>query len=413
MDKPPPFHIEQLEWQDEALGSISLPKAPLTLTRSFGSGLARRASDPSGEFWAVGDRGPNLKIETLIERYGADHLAACSALPGAKVMPRLDVGPQLARLKIGDGRIELIQTFPLIDQQGRSISGLPMPGSPHSINEPALTLDGEPIDADGSGMDTEGLVALDNGTFILSEEFGPSLACADGSGRILSRHLPQGLDAPGARYPAHQSLPAIAARRQLNRGFEAIAVTADQLSLFVSFQSPLAHPDEAAHKSARHVRIWRLDLATMHIEAQFIYPLDPPDTFLRDLAKGSLDKGDLKISELVALPDDSLLVLERASETTKIYRIRPGSADVLPAEHLDLHTRPTVEELSAAGYLPLPTLHKTLLFSSDHAPEVAPDLEGMVMLSAHELLLVNDSDFGTEGAHTSFWKLTFAEPLFG
>jgi hypothetical protein len=211
----------------------------------------------------------------------------------------------------------------------------------------------------------------------------------------------------------HQGLPAIAARRQLNRGFEAIAVTADQQSLFVAFQSPLAHPDEAAHKCARHVRIWRLDPATMHVEAQFLYPLDPPDTFLRDVAKGPLDKGDLKISELVALPDDSLLVLERASETTKIYRIAPGSASALPAEHLDILTRPSVEELSGAGDLPLPTLRKTLIFSSDDAPEVAPDLEGMVMLSPHELLLVNDSDFGVEGAHTSFWRLTFAEPLFG
>lgn len=409
----PRFTVERLEWQDEELGSTALPKAPLRLTRSFGSGLARRAADPPGEFWAIGDRGPNLKVETLIDRYGAAHLAPLKSVAGAKVMPRLDVGPRLARLKVDGGRVELIAAFDVTEPDGRPVSGLPMPGSPHAVNEPALTLDGDRIEEDASGLDTEGLVALDDGSFIFSDEFGPSLVRADREGRVLGRYLPEGVEAPGARYPVHQTLPAIAARRQLNRGFEAIAVSGDQRSLFVALQSPLAHPDEAAHKSARHVRLWRLDLATMKVEAQFIYPLDPPDSFQRDLAKGPLGRGDLKISELTNLADGSLLVLERASETTKIYRTILREADALPPEHLDVRTRPTIEELSGGGDCPLPSLEKQLLFSSDEAPEVAADLEGMIVLSPRELLLVNDSDFGVEGAATSFWKVIFAEPIFG
>lgn len=189
-------------------------------------------------------------------------------------------------------------------------------------------------------------------------------------------------------------------------------MSADQASLFVAFQSPLAHPDEAAHKRARHVRLWRLRLATMKVEAQFIYPLDPPETFARDCAQGAIGWRDLKISELVALPGGSLLVLERASQTTKIYQVAPRPEDEWPAEHLDVLTRPTVEERSGAGER-LPCLVKTLLFSSDDAPEVAADLEGMAVLSPRELLLVNDSDFGVEGAATSFWRITFEEPLLG
>jgi hypothetical protein len=408
----PPFTVERLAWQDEPLGSIPLPKAPLNLTRSFGSGLAQRASDVPNELWAIGDRGPNLKIETLLERYGAEHLADLKSLPGAKVMPRPDIGPQLARLKLGAGRVDLVETFPVTDQEGCPVSGLPMPSSEHFTNEPALTLEGERIPPDASGLDTEGVAALDDGTFIFSEEFGPSLVRADGAGRVLARYLPEGMDAPGARYPLHPTLPAIAAKRQLNRGFEAIAASADQKSLFLAFQSPLAHPDEAAHKRARHVRIWRLDAGTMKVAAQFLYPLDPPETFARDRAKGALDWGDLKISEVAALPDNSLLVLERASETTKIYRIVPSAEYELRAEHLDARTRPTIEELSGDGSLQLPTLDKLPLFSTDDAAEVAPDLEGMVVLSNRELLLVNDSDFGVEGAETSFWKITFADPVF-
>jgi hypothetical protein len=61
----------------------------------------------------------------------------------------------------------------------------------------------------------------------------------------------------------------------------------------------------------------------------------------------------------------------------------------------------------------LPQLSKQILFSSDAHPEVAADLEGMAILSPTQLLLVSDNDFGVEGAETSFWRVTFDEPLFG
>ena len=77
-----------------------------------------------------------------------------------------------------------------------------------------------------------------------------------------------------------------------------------------------------------------------------------------------------------------------------------------------LATRPTIEEMSAAGD-DLPCLEKTLLFSSDDAPELSADLEGMAILSPTELLLVNDNDFGVEGASTAFWRVNFREPLLG
>jgi hypothetical protein len=38
-------------------------------------------------------------------------------------------------------------------------------------------------------------------------------------------------------------------------------------------------------------------------------------------------------------------------------------------------------------------------------------LEGMVLLAANQLLLVNDNDFGVEGAETAFWRITFDRPL--
>ena len=56
-------------------------------------------------------------------------------------------------------------------------------------------------------------------------------------------------------------------------------------------------------------------------------------------------------------------------------------------------------------------LAKTLVFSTDDHPEVAADLEGVAMLSDRQLLLATDNDFGTEGAETRFYRVTFATPL--
>jgi hypothetical protein len=158
--------------------------------------------------------------------------------------------------------------------------------------------------------------------------------------------------------------------------------------------------------------VWRLDARTGEVSAQYLYPLDPPESFRRDCAKGEFARSDIKVSEMLWAGADSLLLLERGSETTKLYRVELGSASALPVEHLDIDARPTVEQLSASDEaFPLPVLSKQLIFSSDDAPEVVADLEGMVWLSAYELLLVSDNDFGVEGAETSFWKLTFEAPL--
>ena len=402
--------VERLDWTDAPLGEIDLPGGKMRFRSGFGSGLSRCRGDPPGLVWAVGDRGPNVKVETATELYGLDRLRGLAGETGAKIMPRLDLGPAIAQLRVGGGRVELVRSLRIADLEGRPVSGLPIPGGPHSRIEPAFDLDGRRLVPDPSGLDTEGIAALDDGGFWVSDEFGPSLVRLDPEGRVLRRLMPEGAGLGAAAYPIEERLPALAARRQINRGFEGLALSGDGQWLFVAFQSPLAHPDERAHEEARHVRLWRLDARTGEVAAQYLYPLDPPETFVRDRAEGAFGPSDLKLSELCSVGAGSLLVLERGSATTKIYRIDPAAAFELPAEHLDESTRPTVEELSA-GEIGLPVLPKRLLFNSDDAPEVGADLEGMAILSPFELLLVSDNDFGVEGAETGFWSVRFDQPL--
>jgi hypothetical protein len=275
--------------------------------------------------------------------------------------------------------------------------------------EPALDMRGNVIPADPSGVDSEGIVALPDGGFIIGDEYGPSLLRLDSHARVLERWVPAGSLAAfdGARYPVRDVLPAIAARRRLNRGFEALALSPDGTRLALLFQSPLSHPDDKAGRKARHVRLWVLELASGAVVAEHLYPLDKPKAFRRD---PGAERADIKVSEVAWLPDGSLLVLERVSQSTKFYRVALDGPGI--AGQLDLSASPTIEERSAAKE-DLPALAKTLLLDTDDAPEIGADLEGMAVLGEHTLLLVNDNDFGVEGARTGFWRVEFASPVFG
>jgi hypothetical protein len=405
------YTVSRLDWADPSLNVIPTPRGQLALRAGFGSGLTKRAGDPSGRAWAVCDRGPNLKVKTAIARYGLNQLIPLANVAGAKIMPDQAIGPAIAELEIDSDKVTLIRTIRLIDEEGNPVSGLPDASSEHVVLEPVFDIHGRPIGPSRLGLDSEGIVALRSGGFWIGDEFAPALVQVDDEGQIVRRLIPRRVEHANIA-EVEPALPAIAARRQINRGFEALALSGDERSLFLAFQSPLAHPDEAAHRRARHVRMWRLDAETGDVIDQYLYPLDRPKSFLRDRTLGPFGSEDIKVSELAWMPGNRLLVLERGSATTKLYRVELDPKTVLSVEHLDIRTRPTIEEMSAADEMALPVLHKDLLFSSDDVPEMSADIEGMTFLSPTNLLMVNDNDFGVEGAKTNFWSIRFDEPLW-
>lgn len=409
------FETNRLGWQDERLATLTLPAGPLCVTRGLGSGLARCRWDAPGLFWAIGDRGPNLKVKLAIRRYGLESLRPLKQVDGAKIMPCLEIGPALSQLRIDGDAVTLVRTVPLRGSDGRTLPGLPPPASPHAEHEPIFSLDGEALGTDPSGIDSEGIAALADGSFWIGDEYGPSLLKVDRDGTILVRWVPAGTEAffEGAAYPVAPVLPAIASARRLNRGFEALALSPDEQSLYVIFQSPLAHPDRAAQERSRHVRIWRLDASSGALLGEYLYPLDPPSAFRRDLELGKVERSDIKVSEAILLGENRLLLLERVSASTRLY-----SVDLLPRclvapEHADPGRRPTIEQMDAAALAAagIEPLSKTLVLDTDLAPEICGDLEGLILLSPRELLLVNDNDFGVEGVGTQFWRVTLDRDL--
>jgi hypothetical protein len=251
--------------------------------------------------------------------------------------------------------------------------------------EPAFDLSGAPLGGHLAGGDTEGVVALADGTFRVADEYGPSILKVGADGTVLARWVPAGQEAAlaDAAYAVAGVLPPLAARRRLNRGFEALALSPDERRLHVILQSPLAPEDEIDPEAIGRARLWTLDAETGEPIAEHFYPFDPPESFLRDREAGRVGADDLKISEAVSIGGEQLLVLERISRTSKLYRVT------------------LTERL----------LTKTLVLSTDDWPEIDADLEGVALLSDRELLLCTDNDFGVEGRETAFYRVVFPTPL--
>lgn len=370
MGKP---KVTELKWRDAPLAEVRTPKGKLRVTLGLGSGLSRRAGDAAGIVWAIGDRGPNLKIKTAVERWGLTHLAPLKDRDGAKVLPLPDFQPCLVRLRVGKKRVHLERVVPLAGPDG-PLSGRAPAGSAEAAMEPIFDLEGRVLPSDPAGVDTEGVAAAPDGTFWVCEEYGPSLMQVGPDGAVLRRWTPEGHTLAGAE----AVLPAEASRRRLNRGFEGLAVSGDGAAVYAVFQSGF---EGEAHEATA---IWKLDAATGARLATYAYPFDTPDSFTADAAQDAVEGKDLKVCDLSWVGPDRLLVLERISRSARIYLVDVGAPGALP---------------------------KRLVFSTDDHPKVAADLEGVGMLSDRELLLATDNDFGTEGAETRFYRVTFDAPL--
>jgi hypothetical protein len=216
---------------------------------------------------------------------------------------------------------------------------------------------------------------------------------------MIVRHVPAGTedDFAGAPYETVGSLPAIIAKRQSNRGIEAVAVSPDERFLYFIMQNPLANPDTAAFQKARNTRLFKLERATMRVVGEYVYTLDDPRSFRRD---PSSKQSDPRISEMMAVGLDRLIVDERTELTTKLYEDRTCQArptSRAPAGTTRRRADAGAERSRTAEIVPL---KKTLRFDTADHPEVVGKTEGMTLLGDGALALINDDDFGISGART-------------
>ncbi|HJT12553.1 MAG TPA: esterase-like activity of phytase family protein [Dongiaceae bacterium] len=386
----------------------------LDLTIGIGSALLHMPGDPRDEFYALTDRGPNIDCADAEKIAGMTLAQACGGDEKAKLFPRPDFVPSIVKVKLNDnGSFVTTEWIPLKDAAGKTITGLSNPLRA-AKTESAFDKDGKQLPFDPNGLDTEGLVRLKDGTFWIGEEYGPSLVHVAADGKIIERLVPQGLegDLSDATYKVTGALPAILMKRQLNRGIEGLAIAPDESALYTIMQNPLANPDADAYKTATATRILKLDLKSRQVVGEYVYTLDPAESFKNDTSD---KQSDVRISELTAVGVDQLIVLERIAKTTKLHAIDLSAATNIHGTEWDkAETSPSLEQIAAAdlaGKGITPVTKELWLDSSDYA-ELPEKVEGVAIVDGTELILINDDDFGIEGAKTRIVRLTMPSAAF-
>ncbi|AEO47742.1 hypothetical protein F11_06360 [Rhodospirillum rubrum F11] len=381
-------------------------------TVGFGSGAFHRPGDPPGTLYAVTDRGPNIDCAEIGAVVGMSAEALCAGDTAAKVFPFPAFTPTIYTLSIGDAGVEIVDALPIKTRSGRPITGLPNPLT-LTDTEGAFDADGRPLTPDASGLDVEAVARAADGSFWVAEEYGPSIVHIADDGRVLVRYVPQGLekDLAAADYTVKGTLPAILAKRKLNRGIESLGLSADGRTLYAALQSPLVNPDTAAYKTSRAVRLLKIDAATGEALNEYVYPEDEAASFTADAKAGKVKQSDVKISELVVVGQDKLVVLERISKTTKFHLVElgAGASDLLGSPWDDPKTSPSLEatpDLAAKGVIPL---SKTLMLTAEGGP-FPEKIESIALLDESTLVVISDNDFAITGDQTKVVRIALDKP---
>ncbi|GAA4184281.1 hypothetical protein GCM10022288_04790 [Gryllotalpicola kribbensis] len=278
------------------LGTVAGPNGTTTTLsgEGYGSSLAP-VPGRDGWFYGLTDRGPNAD----------DPL-------GNKSEPLPDFTPQIGEFKLVGGKAELQKTITLkgpksvtgpAGVKGQPYSGRPpQPDTKETIDDVAESsgTTGVPVAPDPDGYDSEGLVALPDGTFWVSDEYGPYVTHFDANGYEIGRLTPYKSSPNNAFHKVVGYLPAELAYRSNNKGMEGLTVTPDGSTLVGAMQAALQLPDLGSTQASKvaATRIVTIDLRTYRTH-QYLYLLDDPD-----------DTGDA-VSEITALSNTKFLVDER------------------------------------------------------------------------------------------------------
>lgn len=234
---------------------------------AFGSSLVAKPGR-TDVFYGLTDRGPNVDLPS-----------------GSKGEPLPDFTPAIGQFKLVNGRAVLQRTITL-----KAADGSPYNGQKSTLADTGETLEdlaGHALPASPNGYDPEGLVALADGTFWVSDEYGPFITHFDRTGRAIERLS-----------PFDGSLPAELAERDPNKGMEGLTVTPDGRTLVGMMQAALNAPDGKKSKKVSALRIVTVDLASRATQ-QYVYVLH------------NTDGANTTVSEIAALNDHEFLVDER------------------------------------------------------------------------------------------------------
>jgi hypothetical protein len=367
------------------------------LNGGYGSALALDPTDRNAVYLLT-DRGPNVD----------------GPAPGQKLFPVPGFAPRIGRFERHGGELVLRDTVVLRARDGTLLSGLAQPPGPGSTNEQAVGPGGSVLGQDGydrNGFDAEGLARMPDGSFWISDEYGPYLLHVDRDGRERARASPFG----GLR-----PLPAVLGRRRPNCGMEGLTLLPDGVTLAGIMQCALENPS-ASVPGIHRSRVTRLVLYHSRTGAsrQFVHLLDDPAHLS---------------SEIAALDRHRFLVIERDLRW-------PGQPGAFKRIHLvdieaatDVGTDPadpsglqvqgrTLEQVGIGEADPAAALarHGIRVARKSLVADLVSDLagwshdkpEGLAVLDDSTLVIANDDDFGVTSSEPAGQVRRKVNPVTG
>lgn len=355
---------------------MTTPDGVKVYNGGFGSAIAPDPKDPN-VFYLLTDRGPN----------------AAGAVADAIIFGKADFTPEIGKFRLKDGKLVLEQTIELKNASGQNLNGLPNPAGQGATGEIAYDLSGKQIAPSIDGIDSEGMVLAADGSFWISDEYGPHIVHFDASGKTLERINPFGTGTGGRK------IPLVFAKRKPNRGMEGLTITPDEKTLVGMMQSPMLNPTKAAASNSTILRILTFDIQSGATK-QYAYVMDNVTL--------------TGVSDIVAVNNTTFLTIERdglyggaptnPATFKKVFKISiDGATDISDATNSTtgkLYNGKTVEELNdnagllAAGITPV---SKGLVLDLlKDLPTIYPHdkAEGLALLPGNILAISNDDDFG-------------------
>ena len=382
----------------------------------FGSDAAAHPTN-SKQFYVLTDRGPN-----------ADFVGSAGA---GKRFLLPEYTPRIGLFELQDnGQITKIKEILLKDANGRPITGLPNPkafGGTHEVPydaqgnvmtvHPNLPFDEitNPIKNDINGLDPEGLASLNDGSFWVSDEYGPHLVHYDADGVEIGRINPFANDARNNVMSNVISngklilLPTEFINRRANRGMESLTITPDQSTLVGVMESSMDNPDKSGRGSSL-TRIITINLLTGQI-SQYLYRLNSAQHVVSGITA-------INGHEFYVIEHDRKFPMQDKQAQKHIYQIDMSAAtDIIATRKISQNNHQleqdatvgltvngeTLEQfigksddnwqlLATMGINPV---HKTLVVDVIAELDYPHDkLEGLWLRQDGSLGLLNDDDFG-------------------
>jgi Esterase-like activity of phytase len=381
--------------QDKVIATYTLPDTPIkpfqnavlpgsvandrkVLLGSIGSDLWRGSKDPHDEFWMLTDRGPNGQIKVD----GANR----------RTFWVPEFNPMILRVKTEGETVRILETLPIVGQSGKPVTGLP---NLKGIDETPYDYSARDVlTFNPNGLDTEGLVRTAAGEFWIAEEYSPSLLHVNRTGKVLKRYVPEGVKLNGTDYSVAEVLPAIYSKRKINRGFEGLALSSDEKTLYFTLQSPLLNPDKKTGDGSRNSRLIVFDIPSEKVTAEYVYRFDVAKEFDPN---PKTTPEEMKLSAVVFLNPTTLLILERTDLVAKLYSVDLSQAtNILNTKWNDLKTAPSLEALVDPAAAHVSVLRKSLVLDLSSLNGMPEKIEGVALVDRNTIAVSNDNDFDSE-----------------